>query len=445
MPYKHLLDRIYGSGDVSTAKIWFVGIEEAAEWSLQYINSLLSNNPQPWDFEPVARGSIINEKLKYGASFTKVYDIMSKIIVGLGIPSYIIDWKDYRDHFLFQNSTEACHLNLFPLGAKNIKIWPSHYTTMFEFKNKNTYYNYINKSKRWNEIDAKRKLNSPLLICFGKEQYKHFKKCFFIINKSPDDTLNDIEFYLAEKIILTPFFFSTFMPDALIDKLINKINAHNLNPLKSSGIVGLFHRTLKLYQLNITEQNLVNLVFDEFRLNGFAIPTTLPEIYMSDETPPMMKNHGINPNYESKYDIEKLLGCYEYYFKRIIIYEKGIDSLKGQFNQQWLTSVVLIHELGHWITHQLPTPKTSSWQINHYAATDTNVHEGWAQLICQWIAGNVKGNFAAIFNQLNKRQSSPYHIYKALKKYQINRVIDSLDKLRKFGKPASLKDWFTII
>jgi hypothetical protein len=82
-------------------------------------------------------------------------------------------------------------------------------------------------------------------------------------------------------------------------------------------------------------------------------------------------------------------------------------------SEQDLTTIVLLHETGHWITHKLPYD-VGAWKNNeHYLESRKNnreIHEGWAQLITYW---SIKENpkLKESFIKLNKRQSGPYKVW----------------------------------
>jgi hypothetical protein len=56
-----------------------------------------------------------------------------------------------------------------------------------------------------------------------------------------------------------------------------------------------------------------------------------------------------------------------------------------------LRSVVLVHELGHWIMHCLPAEGVPEYPLGLYQLTAAGVHEGFAQLAAHWVA-EVPGN-----------------------------------------------------
>lgn len=160
--------------------------------------------------------------------------------------------------------------------------------------------------------------------------------------------------------------------------------------------------------------------------------------------------------------IEELLGVYIPSDKQIILYDRGIDWFAAMENldKNLLRAVVLVHEIGHWVTHVLPKyPKCKSlilnfiaqlpgfleWPLKNYIATDEEVHEGWAQLITWWIVNDTGGELKRTFEKLNQNQSSPYLVFKKYTGYDVKRVMDSLEKLRNLGRPAKLSDWDNVI
>jgi hypothetical protein len=105
--------------------------------------------------------------------------------------------------------------------------------------------------------------------------------------------------------------------------------------------------------------------------------------------------------------------------------------------------IVLIHEIGHWVTHQLPHKYVSTWPTEFYTKTTRKVHEGWAQIISWWIVDEIGGGLKNTFEKLNQKQSSPYQVYNDLVNEDINTVIKTLEILRILNKGATLDDWFT--
>lgn len=141
--------------------------------------------------------------------------------------------------------------------------------------------------------------------------------------------------------------------------------------------------------------------------------------------------------------IEELLGLYQPRDEHIIIYERGVSwfSREKGLSKDWLYAVVLIHELGHWIAHRLPKPGLPEWTTDLYVLGESEVHEGWAQLMTWWLAEDVKGEFIKTFETLNRGQARPYQVFKQFTKEPADEVMQSLERLRLLKWPARLDDW----
>lgn len=259
--------------------------------------------------------------------------------------------------------------------------------------------------------------------------------------------------------------------DRLDDELDDKINSldDKINSLdemipqfKEACQVALLQKQHRIpCSPNGDARELIARLMEITRQSGY-LPAALPPILISSETPPIfvaypeLEEEDTNrdergedqiPRDEQRWppeeiSIEELLGVYQPRLQQIIIYERGIKWLvrKG-FDEEWLSAVVLIHEIGHWITHQLPKPGVPTWPTDLYVLGEPDVHEGWAQLITWWIADQVDGVFKYTFEKLNKRQPPPYQAFKQFKGEPIDKVMASLEKLRLLQWPARLEDW----
>ena len=233
----------------------------------------------------------------------------------------------------------------------------------------------------------------------------------------------------------------------------------------------LLNRFLQIpYYLNRDEKELIARAIDKFRRNGYSF-APLPEIYLSYETPPLFvaypeleeeleeeikrrreieEKHVIPRNRERRrpetISIEEVLGCYVPN-QKIILYARGISWFARRYGieENLLRMVVLLHEIGHWITHLLPKPGASSWPTEFFIETSEEVKEGWAQLITYWVVDEIGGKIKDAFEKLNRSQSSAYRVYEIFKDKDINSVVDSLEKLRMLNKPATLDDWKRIM
>jgi hypothetical protein len=251
--------------------------------------------------------------------------------------------------------------------------------------------------------------------------------------------------------------------DRLDDELDDKINSLDkmIPHFEEACQVALLQKQHRIpYNPNGDERELIARLMEITRQSGY-LPAALPPILSSSETPPLFVAYPeLDEENENREDqiprnerrwapeilsIEDLLGVYQPRLQQIIIYERGIKwmvrGIGSYFDEEWLSAVVLIHEIGHWITHQLPQPGVPTWPTDLYVLGETEVHEGWAQLITWWIADQVDGKFKHTFEELNRRQSPPYHVFEQFKTEPIDKVMASLEKLRLLQWPARLEDW----
>jgi len=195
----NILNEFKGFGDPK-GKYWFVGIEEAANFGgEEKLGKIIEDYSSGYKY--IKEGEIRKDSLKCGRHYTKVYDIMSKIIVELEGKS--VFWKDYRDEKLLQKSSNEFQMNLFPLGKKTIKDWPECYQIRFGFKCKKDYIDYIEKTRFKLLREFHQKKQPELTICFGITSKEDFKRAF---NLKEPIIYNEIEFYENEGFLMTPFF-----------------------------------------------------------------------------------------------------------------------------------------------------------------------------------------------------------------------------------------------
>ena len=209
------------------------------------------------------------------------------------------------------------------------------------------------------------------------------------------------------------------------------------------------------------EQELIARMMEKVRRGGF-IPVALPQIFLSFEAPPLFvaypelegeeepEDRDIQPRIPRKgrekpktISIEEVLGCYIPTNQQIILYARGLGwfARKEGLDEELLRAVVIVHEIGHWVSHVLTKPSVPEWPLELYKLTEEGFHEGWAQLITWWVVEEVGGAIKATFDKLNRSQPSPYKVYKKFKTVPVDSVMASLERLRQLSWPARVEDW----
>jgi hypothetical protein len=217
---------------------------------------------------------------------------------------------------------------------------------------------------------------------------------------------------------------------------------------------------LLAYTPNRDERELIARVMSIARVSGYK-SAPLPQIFLSFEAPPIFvaypeleedsekqrdtREHSIPREERSRPDtisIEEALGCYVPN-PRIVLYARGLRwfASRNGLAEEMLRAVVLVHEIGHWVTHLLPKPGIPEWPLELYKLTEDEVHEGWAQLITWWVVEKVGGEIDRTFHELNKSQSAPYRVYEKFKTKASTSVMASLERLRQLRWPARVEDW----
>ena len=193
-----------------------------------------------------------------------------------------------------------------------------------------------------------------------------------------------------------------------------------------------------------------------------------PEIIESDDTPQLVRR--VSPNWDGKWDtliddwerktgsveivpiyqvIGDLLGLYITDPVRIILFRRTIESYSRYLNVSVddLRAAVLVHEFAHWITHLLPSSALLTWEISGFIGSSCNLKEGWAELVCEWVARSSTGGFKEAFEKKSTDCAktpglSPYQIYRKFTKYDIEHVVKSLAELRSRNIVPSFEHWY---
>ena len=160
-----ILNNFKGFGNPS-GSFWFIGIEESLEIETDKLNKICSDYNR--DYLAVNPNEIARDQERFGNSYTKVYDIMSKIIADE-------DWKTYRNKNLLQKNSDEFQMNLYPLGKKSVSKWPKAYNNLFLFKCYDDYLKKV-KNERFPILKEYWKEKSPqVTICFGITFLEDFK------------------------------------------------------------------------------------------------------------------------------------------------------------------------------------------------------------------------------------------------------------------------------
>lgn len=228
------------------------------------------------------------------------------------------------------------------------------------------------------------------------------------------------------------------------------------------------------YFLDENEKELIRRAILVFKNNGYLMKS-MPNILLSYEDPPffILYPHLIEkeeqkssneidevPRQKSNeqeifYDTELLLGIYKIYPQNhIVLYEKGIEwcAKKLKLDYEYLKWNVLVHEIGHWITHTFYKDNWEGWEDSRYLKTEENVHEGWAQLIAYWVIKslekdnkNTHDELINVFEKLKDKQREPYKKYEEFKKEDKSKVINTLKDLRSKVEGAKFSEWKEIL
>ena len=206
--------RFLGYGDVNSARVWFIGLEEAL--ALNDLESLPSEPFMPYD--------------GCAGSPTPVYVIMSKIIVGLRGADWRNDWSIYRNERLFNKGSEAVQANLYPLGKPNMADWP--YAEKLGCSAED-YYRLLD-SDEFNRFASLRELRmehgDPLTICFGKGWWDTFASALDI-DADYVETRDPFRLYHVRRVVMTSFFAPyAGMSNAKVEALLNLIKSRGLTP-----------------------------------------------------------------------------------------------------------------------------------------------------------------------------------------------------------------------
>ena len=220
-----ILNNFMGIGEPSGG-IWFVGLEEAYQWKKNVEDDKKWYERYKDRYFCIDAGEIDASANEYGKGFTKIYDIMSKILIGLknGPKHEYNGWKGYRANILFQKRSGVFQANLYPLGKKRLDEWPAHYEKVFGFGKSDTKkYLSVIREQRFPKLRVFWKESRPLsTICFGKAGWDDFLR-LFELDKEEFREEDSIRVYKKQRIIFTPFFDYRHMNHSRINRVVDNL------------------------------------------------------------------------------------------------------------------------------------------------------------------------------------------------------------------------------
>jgi hypothetical protein len=191
---------------------------------------------------------------------------------------------------------------------------------------------------------------------------------------------------------------------------------------------------LQAYRFSEQEMNKMIELKGIFEDNGFKIDR-FPEVYYDDydnykEFYGEIKHPSENIDYLGVYtdfcipfdEINSKEGI-------IIIFKDRIEK-KKENEKDSFRFIVLMHELGHWLTHWAKY-NNENWSKGYRAGIDKKTHESLAQLIAYWA---VDGN-PTLENILKTRltpanPTDPYALYKNLIEFSKTTILEKLVEIR---------------
>ena len=197
-------------------KIWFVGIEEAADFKNNY-GEIINEYSKGWF--PFKSGSIQEDSKRYGNHYTQVYGIMAKIMIGL-FPT--TDWRAYEHESLLTEKGNEFQMNLYPLGKKSLKTKIEDYEKMFELSDQQEYLDKVRRERFPKLFDFWKQHSPEFTICFGIGNIADFKDTFRL-GEATSLMESKLILFEKEKILITPFFGNRFMGKNKIDEAVKII------------------------------------------------------------------------------------------------------------------------------------------------------------------------------------------------------------------------------
>ena len=213
-----IVNQFIGSGN-PRGQFWFIGLEEAGEWSEDPAVNRESYQAYAKRYAPAEAGRIKQDAQEMRRRYTKVYDIMSKLVVAVTLPGDLTKnaWLRYRNEQLLGKSGDTFQTNLYPLGKLSLKNWPPHYERLFGFGpgDRQRYRDEVLKTRFPMLRQEWRHHKPPLTICFGKTGWPDFET---LLEVQPREEVEKCRVYRSG-VVFCPFFNNYLMPGRRIAAL----------------------------------------------------------------------------------------------------------------------------------------------------------------------------------------------------------------------------------
>ncbi|MCQ2172771.1 MAG: hypothetical protein MJZ17_08495 [Bacteroidales bacterium] len=179
-----------------------------------------------------------------------------------------------------------------------------------------------------------------------------------------------------------------------------------------------------------------NSILEKSGFNGVGLPL----IVFKDEEKALSRD-------ENWFNV---LGEYIAEKQEVILYGHAIAkaSLELDVDENILRAVVLIHELGHYITHAHPLKNIAEEPFDNvlFSRSDPDFLECIAQLVAYWVTErDGQHNSHDVFNKLASKQSGPYKVYLKYLKESPKIILQSIAVLRANDKVTTISDFDMVI
>jgi hypothetical protein len=177
----------------------------------------------------------------------------------------------------------------------------------------------------------------------------------------------------------------------------------------------------------------MNKLKELFLNNGYLV-YRWPEIYLDDydvfknNYGEIRSNNENTPDYLAVYTDFGLDGEKE---GIVVLFKDRIHSFckRKKLNFDDVCFVVLMHELGHWLTHW-PLYNGESWTV-YYGNNDIKTHESLAQLIAYWMVDGNQVLEKILNDDLTPNNiNDPYYLYNNLKRHSKSLILKKLSEFR---------------